>query len=218
MRGDDRPGMKKEAPAAVGARGAGKWGDRKDSNTRGPRDDSRTGGRFGADSRVGGYESRPEAPRLGDAAFRAQRDALEQAQFALKKLAMQAHGEALTQLLTAWEKRDPSLVPGAQELGNRAPPATRNAWVQALGEVNPAPTKATDPHVALLRLEMAAEVPTPAEDLDARRGLQLQLLTRRNDPPPAQTWGQDTAAVFASPFNAQAARRVQNVLKVLLKK
>ncbi len=218
MRGDDRPGMKKEAPAAVGARGAGKWGDRKDSNTRGPRDDSRTGGRFGSDSRSGGYESRPEAPRLGDAAFRAQRDALEQAQFALKKLAMQAHGEALTQLLTAWEKRDPSLVPGAQELGNRAPPATRNAWVQALGDTNQALAKAADPHVALLRLEMAAEVPTPAEDLDARRGLQLQLLTRRNDPPPAQTWGQDTAVVFAGPFNAQAARRVQNVLKVLLKK
>ncbi len=234
MRGDDRPGMKKEAPAAAGPRGAGKFGDRKDSNSRGPRDgaksgprsddrtgaprgDSRPGGRFGSDNR-GGYESRPEAPRLGDAAFRAQRDALEQAQYALKKLAMQAHGEALTQLLTAWEKRDPSLVPGAQDLGNRAPPATRNAWVQALGEASAATAKAADPQVALLRLEMAAEVPTPAEDLDARRSLQLQLLTRRNDPPPVQTWGQDTAAVFASPFNAQAARRVQNVLKVLLKK
>ena len=220
MRGDDRPGMKKEAPAAVGARGAGKWGDRKDSNTRGPRDGKpapRSDDRFGAGNR-GGYEPRHDAPRLGDAAFRAQRDALEQAQYALKKLAMQAHGEALTQLLTAWEKRDPALVPGAQDLGNRAPPATRNAWVQALGEANAAPAKGADPHVALLRLEMAAEVPTPAEDLDARRGLQLQLLTRRNDPPPAQTWGQDTAAVFASPFNAQAARRVQNVLKVLLKK
>jgi ATP-dependent RNA helicase SUPV3L1/SUV3 len=230
MRGDDRPGMKKEAPAA-----AGKWGDRKDSNSRGPRDaksgprsddrsgaprgDGRnTGGRFGSDSRSGGYESRPEAPRLGDAAFRAQRDALEQAQYALKKLAVQAHGEALTQLLTAWEKRDPALVPGAQDLGNRAPPATRNAWLQALGEASSATAKAADPHVALLRLEMAAEVPTPAEDLDARRSLQLQLLTRRNDPPPAQTWGQDTAAVLASPFNPQAARRVQNVLKVLLKK
>ncbi len=234
MRGDDRPGMKKDAPAAPGARGAGKWGDRKDSNTRGPRDltpgprsddrpgaprgDGRTGGRFGSDSRSGGYESRPEAPRLGDAAFRAQRDALEQAQYALKKLAVQAHGEALTQLLAAWEKRDPALVPGAQDLGNRAPPATRNAWLQALGAASAAPAKASDPHVALLRLEMAAEVPTPAEDLDARRSLQLQLLTRRNDPPPAQTWGQDTAAVLASPFNPQAARRVQNVLKVLLKK
>ena len=137
---------------------------------------------------------------------------------ALKKLAMQAHGEALTQLLTAWEKRDPALVPGAQDLGNRAPPATRNAWVQALGGQTGASAKTADPHVALLRLEMAAEVPTPAEDLDARRALQLQLLTRRNDPPPAQTWGQDTAAVFAGPFSAPAARRVQNVLKVLLKK
>ena len=236
MRGDDRPGMKKEAPAVPGGRGAGKFGDRKDSNSRGgprdaksgprsddrtsaPRGDSRSGGRFGSDNWGGGYDARPEAPRLGDAAFRAQRDALEQAQYALKKLAMQAHGEALTQLLTAWEKRDPSLVPGAQDLGNRAPPATRNAWLQALGNTSVAPTtKVADPHVALLRLEMAAEVPTPAEDLDARRGLQLQLLTRRNDPPPAQTWGQDTAAVFSSPFNPQVARRVQNVLKVLLKK
>ncbi|MFZ2327148.1 MAG: DUF349 domain-containing protein, partial [Rhodoferax sp.] len=139
---------------------------------------------------------------------------------ALKKLAVQAHGEALTQLLTAWEKRDASLVPGAQELGNRATPATRAAWVQALGgeAKGAAAVKPVDPHVALLRLEMAAEVPTPAEDLDARRSLQLQLLTRRNDAPPAQTWGQDTASVLAGPFSAPAARRVQNVLKVLLKK
>jgi hypothetical protein len=60
---------------------------------------------------------------------------------------------------------------------------------------------AVTPQVALLRLEMAAELPTPADDLDARRSLQLQLLTRRNDPPPAQTWGQDTAAIFATPFD-----------------
>jgi hypothetical protein len=92
--------------------------------------------------------------------------------------------------------------------------------VQALGgEAKGAvAAKPVDPHVALLRLEMAAEVPTPAEDLDARRNLQLQLLTKRNDPPPAQTWGQDTASVLAGPYNATAARRVQSVLKVLLKK
>ena len=121
-------------------------------------------------------------------------------------------------MLTAWEKRDASLVPGAQELGSRATPATRTGWVQALGGEIKGATKASDPQVALLRLEMAAEVPTPVDDLDARRSLQLQLLTRRNDPPPAQTWGQDAAAVFAGPFNPVAARRVQNVLKVLLKK
>jgi len=64
---------------------------------------------------------------------------------------------------------------------------------------------------------MAAEVPTPADYLSDRRMLQLQLLTRRNDPPPAQTWGQDTAAVLASAFDASQSRRLQNVLKVLLK-
>jgi hypothetical protein len=92
--------------------------------------------------------------------------------------------------------------------------------VQALGgeAKGAAAAKPIDPQVALLRLEMAAEVPTPAEDLDARRSLQLQLLTRRNDPPPAQTWGQDAASVLAAPFDAAKARRVQNVLKVLLRK
>ena len=71
---------------------------------------------------------------------------------------------------------------------------------------------------AILRLEMAAEMPTPAEHLDARRALQLKLLTRRNDPAPAQTWGDDAAKVLASAHEPQAARRLQNALKVLLRK
>jgi ATP-dependent RNA helicase SUPV3L1/SUV3 len=204
MRGDDRPGMKKETPAPAGGRG-GKWGekggDRKDA-PRGPRD----------------AKVWQDAPRLSDTAFRAQRDAIENAQHALRKLAAQAHGEALTQLLTAWEKRDAALVPSAQDLGSRATPVTRTAWVQALGGQTQASAKALTPQEALLRLEMAAEVPTPAEDLAARRNLQLQLLTRRNDPAPAQTWGQDAAVVLAGAFDGQAARRLQNVLKVLLKK
>jgi hypothetical protein len=227
MRGDDRPGMKKEVPVV-----AGKWGDRKDAG-RGGRDDkpgfSPRGGdrpprgddRFGSADR-GRSAPWQEAPRLGDTAFRAQRDALEHAQHALRTLAAQAHGEALTQLLTAWEKRDANLVPSAQDLGARATPATRAAWVQALGGESKVPVQATtkpvDPKTALLRLEMAAEVPTPAEHLSARRGLQLQLLTRRNDPAPDQTWGQDAAAVFAGAFDAQDARRVQTVLKALLKR
>lgn len=70
----------------------------------------------------------------------------------------------------------------------------------------------------MLRLEMAAEVPTPAEHLNARRMLQLQLLTKRNDPAPAQTWGQDAAKVLAGGFDGDQARRLQNVLKVLLKR
>lgn len=138
---------------------------------------------------------------------------MEHAQLALKKLAAQAHGEALTQLLTAWEKRDVELVPGAQELGGRVTPQVRGAWTQALSS---APQG--DASEALLRLEMAAEVPTPAEHIAERRMLQLQLLTRRNDPAPAQTWGQDAARVLASASDAAKARRLQNALKNLLRK
>jgi hypothetical protein len=99
-----------------------------------------------------------------------------------------------------------------QDLGSRVTPATRSAWSKALAQA-----PATDPGSAILRLEMAAEVPTPAEHLSARRMLQLQLLTKRNDPGPAQTWGQDAANVLAATFDAAQARRLQNVLKVLLK-
>jgi hypothetical protein len=225
MRGDDRPGMKKEVPAV-----AGKWPDRKEGFKGGrdgkgapaPRgnDRDRAGG---SSERAGGrFAPRSDAPRLGDTAFRAQREAMDHAQMTLRNLAAQAHGEALTQLLTAWQKRDATLVPSAQELGSRIAPTVRASWVQALGgESKPGakvPSTALDAKTALLRMEMAAELPTPAEHLTARRALQLQLLTRRNDPAPAQTWGQDVAAVLAEDHNEVDARRVQNVLKVLLKR
>ena len=211
MRGDDRPGSKKDSPAPANVRG-GKWGDRKDSARPGGRDDRSP--RPDSRDRAAPWQ---EAPRLGDTAFRAQRDALENAQATLRKLAAQAHGEALTHLMTAWEKRDAALVPSVQEFGARTNPAIRSAWVQAVSTGQAAP-KAPQAPEALLRLEMAAEVPTPAEHISARRTLQLQLLTRRNDPAPEQTWGQDAAAVMATAFDASAARRLQNVLKVLLKR
>lgn len=212
MRGDDRPGMKRDTPAAPAGRG-GKFNDRKETG-------GRDGMRARPDARNERFAPREDAgPRLGDAAFRAQRDALEHAQVALKKLAAQAHGEALTQLMGAWEARDASKLPSAQELGARASGAARAAWTQALSEGKvPAKAPAGTAQEALLRLEMAAEVPTPAEFLEARRGLQLKLLTKRNDPSPAQTWGEDAAVVMASPFEAAQARRLQNVLKVLLKR
>ncbi|CAN5476525.1 hypothetical protein BH11PSE7_BH11PSE7_00280 [soil metagenome] len=226
VRGDDRPGMRKSAPAAPAGRG-GKFGDRKGPPGAGgpgargasrpgdnkfepfrPEREERGGGRFGDRP---AFEDR--GPRLGDQAFRAQRDALEHAEMALRKLAAQAHGEALTQLLTAWEKRAADQVPGQQDLGRVVSPAVRSSWVQALGNA-----PAGDAAVPLLRLEMASDVPTPAEHISARRMLQLQLLTKRNDPTPEQTWGQDVAKVLASDFDAGTARRVQTVMKVLLKK
>jgi len=214
VRGDDRPGAKKIEAAPVRA---GRPGDRRNDRAgagagagRGDRGDSR-GGRAQERGRPG-PERVERGPRLGDAAFRAQREAMEHAQLALRKLAAQAHGEALTQLIGAWERRDAGQLPSTHELGRGIGPAARNAWSSALTAA-PSGTAAE----ALLRLEMAAGVPTPADQLEARRALQLQLLTRRGDPAPAQTWGQDVGAVFASAYDAANARRLQNALKVLLR-
>jgi len=199
VRGDDRPGQKKTEPQAA------KPGRR----------EVRPGERgFDRGERGGRFESREDrGPRLGDAAFRAQREARERAELALRKLAAQAHGETLTQLLAAWKDRQTEALPSAQELGKAVSAATRQAWVQALGQ--PAQAAADQ---SLLRLEMAAEVPTPAEYLTERRALQLQLLTRRNDAGPAETWGQDVARVLASAHNEATARRLQNVLRQLLRR
>ncbi len=221
VRGDDRPGNRK-GEAAPSARG-GKFGDRRDSrDSRGspggrPGERNDRGGPAGAD-RFGDRPPRFEdrGPRLGDAAFRAQREALERADFALRKLAAQAHGEALTHVLGAWEQRDASRLPSVQELGRAVTPAVRGQWSQALAAAPSA--KAEDAAEALLRLEMAAEVPTPAEQLEARRSLQLKLLTRRGDPAPAQTWGQDAGKVLAAAHEPGTARRLQNALKALLRK
>ena len=214
MRGDDRPGMKKAEPMAPG-RGA-KFGDRKVGDRKGGKLGERREDRSGG-AGPGRFGDRPafedRGPRLGDVAFRAQREALEHAQLTLKKLAAQAHGEALAQLMAAWEQRSADQVPSLQELGKAVTAAVRSGWAQALGT---APSG--DPSEALLRLEIAAEAPTPAEHLNARRALQLQLLTRRNDPSPAQTWGQDTARVLSSAFEASTARRLQSVLKTLLRR
>ncbi len=228
MRGDDRPGMRRAEPAGAGR--SGKFGDRKDTRPGG----KPSGPRASTDNKFEPYrperEGRPDrsergerfsdrpafedrGPRLGDAAFRAQREAFDAANHALKKLAVQAHGEVLTNLLAAWEKRDPALLPAASELGKQVAPAVRAGWVRSLSA--PAGKDAAD---ALLRLEIGAELPTPAEHISARRLLQLQLLTRRNAPAPAQTWGEDSAQVLASPFDAGNARRLQNVLKALLKR
>lgn len=224
MRGDDRPSAKRSAAAAARP---GKF-DRKDarpgerSSRPGEnrfearrRDDGDAGG--GRTGERGDRSAPPDrGPRLGDDAFRAQRDAFELAQLALRKLATQAHGEVLTQLMNAWEQRDPAQLPAAQALGKAVPVAVRNQWLQALG--NPAAENTSASEVALLRLEMTTELPTPAEHLNARRMLQLQLLTQRHAPAPNQTWGEDMAKVLASAHEAGQARRVQNVLKALFKR
>ncbi len=214
MRGDDRPDMKKTEPAGRDdRRGPGRDGR---GDSRGP-SAGRPGRGGPADARAPGrfdrYDRGPAAPRLGDTAFRAQRQAVEQAEATLRKLAAQAHGEVLVQVLKAWEERDPAQLPAAQALGARVNAATRTQWSQRLSSA-PEPV----PAEALLRLEMAAEVPTPAEHLSERRMLQLQLLTRRHAAAPSETWTDDVGQLLAAPFDAASARRLQTALKVLLKR
>ncbi len=212
VRGDDRPGQKRTEIAPAGFRGrdgkpSGKFGDK-------PGFGRDAGARSGRDARDGGRDGfAPRGPRLGDAAFRAQRNALDMAQDALRKLAAQAHGEVLTQLMHAWQKRDASQLPTAQAIGNKLTPAQRTQWAQALSAAPQG--EAVTP---LLRLEVAAELPTPAAQMDARRALQLQLLTRRNDPSPQMTWAADASQVLAGAYDEAAARRLQTALKVLLKR
>jgi hypothetical protein len=204
VRGDDRPGMVKAAPTQPTGRG-GPAG-RRDGH----------GARDGRDPRFGpreGYE--PRGPRLGDVAFRAQRDAMERADMAVRKLAAQAHGEVLTQLMGAWTARDGAGVPAAQALGGKAGASARGLWVQALGAAPQAPAAADK---ALLRLEIAADLPTPAEQLAARRLLQLELLTRRHDAAPVDTWVADVAQVLAGPAEPANQRRLMAVLKALLRR
>ncbi|WP_026036878.1 DUF349 domain-containing protein [Limnohabitans sp. Rim47] len=221
VRGDDRPGQKK-TEAGTGRDGRdgrrdGRPGERgaRPGGDRGPaRTGERGGDRFGDRGPRGeGRDFREDrGPRLGDAAFRAQREALERAEMSLRKLAAQAHGETLTRLMSAWQERQADALPSAQELGRAINASTRQAWAQAVS------TQAKTPDAtALLRLEMAAEVPTPADKLNERRALQLQLLTQRNQPGPRETWGQDVAQVLSGPHEEATARRLQNVLKNLLR-
>ena len=192
VRGDDRPGVRKESAPLVGR-------------------DAR-GGRERRPERAPRADRVERGPRLSDAAFRAQRDAVDAAQHALRKLAAQAHGEAIGQLLQAWAQRDAAALPAAQELG-KLPTVARNQWGQAL-----AGQPKGDAAEALLRLEVAADVPTPAEQHSQRRMLQLQLLTQRNAAMPQETWAQDVATVLAAVHEEAQARRLQNALKVLLRK
>ena len=206
VRGDDRPGQKR-TEVAPGARG-------RDGKPGGKFGDKPSFGRDGKPSREVGREGfAPRGPRLGDAAFRAQRHALESAQDALRRLAAHAHGEVLTQLMHAWEKRDAAQLPAAQAIGSKLSPAQRTQWAQALS-AQPQGEAVTP----LLRLEVAADLPTPAAQMDARRALQLQMLTRRNDPSPQMTWATDAAQVLGGAYDEAAARRLQAALKVLLKR
>ncbi len=199
------PGTTRPADSRDGPRTGDRFGDRRNADRGSDRGSDRGYDRFGG-------RDEPMAPRLGDAAFRAQREALEVAQNQLRKLAALAHGDAIAGLLAAWEQRKPAELPSAATLGRAINACMRGQWEQAIGRASSGPVDQT-----LLRLEMAAEVPTPAAYIDARRALQLQMLTKRNDALPVQTWGLDVAKVLQAAHDDESAKRLRTVLKSLLR-
>lgn len=217
VRGDDRPGMKKAEPPKPTGRG-GKFSDRPHAaDARTSRSVGAPHDRRGAHSHASEKAHEPALPRLSDAAFRAQRAAFDHANVALKKISLQAHDAVLARLLAAWEQRDATQVPSLQQLGKQATQAAHQAWLDALKKPaidNPAGQAALQN--LLLRLEIAAQVQVAPEHQAALRMLQLQLLTQRKAPAPLETWRQDVAQVLAGPFDAALARRLHNVLGVLL--
>ena len=205
VRGDDRPGAGPAGTKPLAARDDARRDGRKDM--RPGRGDSR-------DARLSREGFAPRAPRLSDGVFRLQRQAMEHAEMALKKLAAQAYGEALTQLLQAWQTRAPDAIPQGSALGGKAAVQARSQWAQTLGQAAQG-TVAAD---LVVRLEIAADVPTPAAHQGERRAMQLQLLTRRNDPSPEQTWAKDVNQVLQGAYDEAVARRLQPVLKTLLRR
>jgi ATP-dependent RNA helicase SUPV3L1/SUV3 len=235
VRGDDRPGMKKSEPSPApgrgfdkrGAAGVGRSG--KDGAPAPVRRDGRDAPR---DSRSLQDARRPNhgaqrqwdaeprverGPRLSDTAFRAQRDALEKAQAQLKKLSSMAQGEVLTQLLQAWEQRLPEQVPEAKALHAKMPAATRTMWQKAIATPVSSGSAGESNAALILRLEIAASAPTPAEHLSERKLMQLQLLTRRHDASPRETWEKDVAQVLSGSYQDAQAKRLQTVLRSMLR-
>ena len=139
------------------------------------------------------------------------RQAQDLADQTMRKLAAQAHGEVLTQVLQAWSQRAPDQLPTARDLGRLNAPQ-RQAWHAALAR-----EASNSADQALLRLEIAAEVPTPASHLDQRRAMQLTLLTQKNQATPRETWASDVEKVLASAHTEESAKRLQTVLKVFLR-
>jgi ATP-dependent RNA helicase SUPV3L1/SUV3 len=179
MRGDDRPGMKKTEPAgdkfSKGPKG-GKFGDRGSDRGRPDRRDDHRPDRAERGDRF------ERGPRLGDAAFRAQRDAMDRAQQQLKKLAAMAHGETLTQLMSAWAERQADAVPAAQQLGGRISPAQRQAWVQSLSaapQTAAAPGNGRRSAHARRPDQRPPRLATPVADTPQRSGTCTNLDARR---------------------------------------
>ena len=215
MRGDDRPGMKKAEPMPAGR--GGKFGDRKrragrrpgargEFEPRRPRTAAAASATTAASRTAArAWATRPSAPSARRSSTRSRR---------LRKLAAQAHGEALTQLMTAWEQRVGRA--GAEPAGagqGRGAARCARSWVQAL-----APRRAGDAG------EAAAAPGDRRRSADAGRAHRRppHAATAVAHPPQrpgarADLGRRTRPACWPRPTTRGAARRLQNVLKALLR-
>ncbi len=153
---------------------------------------------------------RDERLRLSRDTLDAARQARACAQKQLRALAAQAHGASVSQVLQAWHSRDSALLPRPVEAGRLAPALP--TWTKALAQNSKGVQTAAQE--ALLQLEIATELPSPAAYQAARRMLQLKMLTQRGGPD-AHAWQQQVAHVLQSPHNEESATRLLAILKTL---
>jgi hypothetical protein len=228
MRGDDRPGMKKAEPAAAGR--GGKFGDRKDSprgpgrpgdnkfeprrDDRGPGDPARASA--GAGRRAGWPIRQPAALRRPGPASgryrisRAARGAGTCRGRACASWLPRRMARRSPTCLAAWQHRKADR--GAQPTG-----AGRAVSAAVRGCLDPGHRRRAQGTMraeALLRLEMAAELPTPAEHLNARRALAAQIADASQRPGARADLGPGCRRRAGQSVRRNGqARRVQNVLE-----
>ncbi|MDI9336249.1 MAG: hypothetical protein QM520_04385 [Gammaproteobacteria bacterium] len=139
--------------------------------------------------------------------------ALVEAKKTLKELKQRVYGDLVQQIVDAWEQRNVELLPSLRDLGKQVNATMRSKWLDALSKV----AHTEELGAWLLRLEVAADVPSPAEFVTQRRLLMLSNLSSKNKSPPSLTWAEDLAQVFLGTFNQRAGQRMVKILPALLK-
>jgi ATP-dependent RNA helicase SUPV3L1/SUV3 len=166
--------------------------------------DSR-GSRDSRDSRDG--------PRANPQLVQAQRKAHDAAHKKLQELAQGKRGNAIAALTKAWAARDAALLPELSDLRFKLNKAQWQGWQQAIAVPAKADEAARD--AALLKLEVAFELDSPAEAQTARRALQLSLLASRGRDALVASWPDQVATVFASASTEQAAARLMACINAM---
>jgi hypothetical protein len=150
-------------------------------------------------------------PRANPQLMQAQRKAHDAAHKKLHEIAQGKRGAAFDSLMKAWAARDAAQMPELSLLGLKLAKPQWQAWQQKLGAA--ASVKEADRDAALLKLEVAYEVDSPAEAQTARRMLQLSLLASRGRDALVSGWHEQVATVLGAPAEEAASARLMACLR-----